>query len=70
MVFIAMAIMYHGLILMILSRISKIGDAQMYLNGDENKLSNSIIRWDRSMFIIYVIIFALVNVAYFIHYYE
>ena len=70
MIFIAMAILYHGMILIILRRISKIGDAQMYPNGNENELSNSIIRWDQTMIIIYVIIFALVNVAYFIRYYK
>ena len=70
MIFIGMAIMYHGLILIILRKSTKIGDSKMYSNGSNNELSNLIIKWDQLIFIIYIIIFALFNVSYFIYYYD
>ena len=62
--------MYHGLILMILRRVTKIRDVEMHSNRNDNELSNSIIKWDRFIFIVYLIMFVWVNFAYFIHYYE
>ena len=37
MIFIGMAIIYHGLILIILRRVTKIRDVEMHSNGNDNE---------------------------------
>ena len=53
MVFLAMAMIYHGIILFILRKIKKIKDAEMAQNDSEDVLSNSIIKLDRLILVIY-----------------
>ena len=67
MIFIAMAMMYYGLILLKLRmNIMKVGDADSSgPEGNGKELTISIIKWDLSMLIIYVIIFIIFNVCYF-----
>ena len=60
MIFIASAVMYHGLILFKLQKISKFEDATSTSN--ENKIG------DQLVLLIYVIIFTIFNIYYFISY--
>ena len=69
MVFLAMAMIYHGIILFILRKIKKIKDAVTAQNDSEDVLSNSIIKLDRLILVIYVNIFAVFNACYFMKYY-
>ena len=71
MIFIALAMLYYGLILFKLRKFSKknkIGSTKKDSNEDMEELSDSIIKWDRLMLVIYVIIFILFNAYYFIKY--
>ena len=70
MTFIAMAMMYYGLILFNLRKITKkIRTVEgKKSNEDAEELSNKIIKFDRLILIIYMIIFILFNVYYFIKY--
>ena len=69
MVFLAMAMIYHGIILFILRKIKTIKDAEMAQNDSEDVLSNSIIKLDRLILVIYGNIFAVFNACYFMKYY-
>lgn len=60
MIFIASAVMYHGLILFKLQKISKFEDTTSTSN--ENKIG------DQLVLLIYVIIFTIFNIYYFISY--
>ena len=70
MIFIALAMMYYGLILFKLRKIFKVEaeDDEKSLNRHAIKISNSIIKVDRVMLIVYLILFILLNVCYFIIY--
>ena len=69
MTFIAMAMMYYGLILFNLRKITKkIQMTEKTSKGKDEELSNIIIKFDRLMLIIYIIIFILFNAYYFIKY--
>ena len=70
MIFIEFAMVYYGLILYNLRSIKKIKDAVVAsAMTNEDQLSNSIIRWDRLVLVIYIAIFILFNVYYFSKYY-
>ena len=65
MIFVAMAMMYYGLILLKLRlNVMKIGDTDSGQEGNK-ELTISIIKLDISMLIVYVIIFIIFNVFYF-----
>ena len=69
MTFIALAMMYYGLILFKLRTILKIKDENWASKEHEKiQLSNSVIKFDRFMLIIYVLLFFLFNVYYFLNY--
>ena len=69
MTFIALAMMYYGLILFKLRTILKIKDENWASKEHEKiHLSNSVIKFDRFMLIIYVLLFFLFNVYYFLNY--
>ena len=61
--------LYHGVILFILRKIKKIEDTKMAQNDNEDVLlSNSIIKLDRLIFVMYGISFAIFNAYYFLKY--
>ena len=62
MAFIALAMMYYGVILFLLRKTSKEEAIRAF---DNVQLSDLIIQWDRTMIIIYVMIFLFFNVVYF-----
>ena len=66
MIFIAFAMLYYGLILFKLRRITKISDAKMDPMENDGQLTDSVIRSDHRMLVIYVAIFIFFNVCYFI----
>ena len=69
MIFLAIAMLYHGVILFILRKIKKIEDTKMAQNDNEDVLlSNSIIKLDRLIFVMYGISFAIFNAYYFLKY--
>ena len=68
MIFIAMAMFYYGLILFMLRKIFKIQDAEKAGMRHDVQLNNSIIKFDRGMFVLYVIIFIIFNASYFMTY--
>ena len=69
MTFIALAMMYYGLILFKLRTLLKIKDENWASKEHEKiQLSNSVIKFDRFMLIIYVLLFFLFNVYYFLNY--
>ena len=68
MIFIGMTMVYYGIILFRLRKILKIKDEKMASSENDIQVHNSIIKWDRAIFVGYGIIFALFNVAYFIKY--
>ena len=69
MLFIALALLYYGLILFNLRKILKISDAAKAGNEKNvQQMTNSIIKMDRLMVVAYMIIFLLFNVCYFISY--
>ena len=75
MSFIVNALLYYGLILFALRKISTEETRVMdfnarttVLNHKDVKLSNKIIRWDRFMLLAHLITFCFFNVGYFIEY--
>ena len=60
--------LYYGLILFNLRKILKIEDASKGSKENDIQRTNSIIRWDRFMLMIFVAIFFLFNICYFIKY--
>ena len=62
MSFMAMAMLYYGLILFKLQRCSKIKDKEMY----GIKISETIVKLDRLMLVTYCIVFGIYNAGYFI----
>ena len=68
MIFLAMAMVYHGIILFKLQIIKKVNDAEIASNENGTKLSNLIIKTDRLMLIGYIILFVIFNGCYFIKY--
>ena len=70
-IFISMAMVYHGLILFNLRKITKkiqIDEKRPSRKEKDEELSNRIIRLDRLMLIVYITIFILFNVYYFMKY--
>ena len=61
MVFIAIAMLYYGLMIFKLQRFNKIEDEK-----GAQQMSNSIIKLDRLMLVAYVMFFLIFNVYYFI----
>ena len=75
MLFIVNALLYYGLILFALRKISKeetkVMDLKMgtkSLNQKDVKLCNKIIKWDRFMILAHLITFIMYNVYYFFTY--
>ena len=66
MIFIAMAMAYYGMILFMLRKIKKVHDSKIGVIANEDKISNSIIKGDRLMIVLYVIAFIIFNLSYFI----
>ena len=69
MIFVQIAMDYYGLILLKLRPIVKIEDTEMAFPSNDVKLSNSVIKIDRLMLAVYLIIFGIFNVFYFIIYF-
>ena len=70
MIFVQIAMDYYGLILLKLRPIVKIEDTEMAaFPSNDVKLSNSVIKIDRLMLAVYLIIFVIFNVFYFIIYF-
>ena len=69
MSFMAMAMLYYGLILFKLRRCSKIEDNEMNYEENGNKVFNTIIKLDRIMLVTYCIVFVIYNAGYFMTYY-
>ena len=68
MIFISMAMFYYGLILFMLRKIFKIKDAEKAAMRNDIRLNNAIIKCDRGMLVLYVIIFIIFNTSYFMKY--
>ena len=68
-VFIAIAMFYYGLIIFKLQRFNKIEDEKKNSKENSAKVSNTILKWDRVMLLLYCIGFSLYNVTYFMNYY-
>ena len=68
MVFMSFAMMYYGLILFKLRRTSKEESAVRPFNEKDAHFSDLIIKWDRIIFVIYLITFIFFNFSYFIIY--
>ena len=69
MIFIALAMMYYGLILFKLRNLKKIKDATLTSKANEYENANLIIRYDRFILAIYIMSFFLFNAFYFSKYY-
>ena len=69
MIFIAMAMFYYGLILLMLRKFFKVEDAEKAGIRNDVQLNNAIIKYDRGMLVSYVIIFIIFNTIYFMRYY-
>ena len=70
MIFIAMAMMYYGLILFSMRKVLKIEDAaENYSNKKDIQVSNRVVKCDRFVFVSYVISFILFNSCYFMSYF-
>ena len=65
MIFIALAMIYYGMILFMLRKIKKVQDSNIVI-PNEDKLSNSIIKGDRVILVLYVFTFIIFNLSYFI----
>ena len=69
MIFICNAMLYYGVILFTMRKITKVEDAVMIPNKpyyDKNiGRTNSIIKWDRFMLFFHLIAFILFNCCYF-----
>ena len=68
MIFLQTAMDYYGLVLLKLRPIVKIEDTGMASPKHDVKLSNSVIKIDRLMLAVYLIVFAMFNTFYFIYY--
>ena len=66
MILVASALMYYGLILFKLRKILKIGDVANEKHVQQ--MTNSVIKMDHLMLVVYIMIFFLFNVCYFIYY--
>ena len=66
MILVASALMYYGLILFKLRKILKIGDVANEKHVQQ--MTNSVIKMDHLMLVVYIIIFFLFNICYFIYY--
>ena len=71
MVFMAIAVLYYGLIIFKLQRFNKIAeDEEMNCKKNTIKFSNTIRKWDRRMLVFYCIAFGFYNASYFMKYYS
>ena len=61
--------LHYGMIIFKLRRFNKIGDEEMNSKESDNKVSNTILKCDRLMLVIYCIVFGLYNAGYFMTYY-
>ena len=68
MIFIAMTMIYYGLILFKLQKNLKITDETTTSDGNDIQFYHSIIKLDHGMLVAYGILFILFNIAYFISY--
>ena len=66
MAFIALAMMYYGVILFLLRKTSLEEAIRAF---DNVQLSDLIIKWDRNVFVIYLGVFIFFNICYFIRNY-
>ena len=67
MLFMAIAMLYYGLIVFKLRRFNKIGKEKLNSKErDDSKTTNTILKSDRWMLVIYCIAFAVYNSVYFI----
>ena len=69
MLFMAMAMLHYGMIIFKLRRFNKIEDEKTNSKENDIKVSNTIIKWDRVMLILYCIVFGVYNAGYFMKYY-
>ena len=69
MIFIAMAMFYYGLILLMLRKFFKVEDAEKAGIRNDDRLKNAIIKYDHGMLVSYAIIFIIFNTIYFMRYY-
>ena len=60
---------YYGLILFMLRKIFKIEDVEKAVMKNDIQLNNAIIKCDRGMLALYVIIFIIFNASYFMRYF-
>ena len=67
MSFMAMAMLYYGLILFKLQSCSKIKDKEMEMDGI--KISKIIVKLDQLMLVTYCIVFGIYNAGYFMWFY-
>ena len=72
MIFVQIAMDYYGFILWKLRPIMKmkIEDTEMAFPKHDVKLSNSVIKTDGLMFVVYLIVFVMFNAFYFIIYFD
>ena len=70
MIFVQIAMDYYGLILLKLRPIMKVEDTEMAFPKHDAKLSNSVIKIDRLMLAVYLIVFVMFNAFYFITYFD
>ena len=61
---------YYGLIIFKLQRFNKIEDEKKNSKENSAKVSNTILKWDRVMLVLYCIGFGFYNVTYFMNYYS
>ena len=69
MVFMAMAMLYYGLIMFKLRRFNKIKNEEKNLKENDAILGNAILKWDRVMLVFYCSAFGLYNAGYFMKYF-
>ena len=68
MIFVFIAMDYYGLILLKLRPIMKVEDTETAFPKHDAKLSNLVIKIDRLMLAVYLIVFVMFNILYFIIY--
>ena len=69
MVFMAIAMLYYGLITFKLRRFNKIEDEKINSKENDIKVSNAILKLDRVMLVFYCLAFGFYNIGYFMKYY-
>ena len=64
MLFMAIAMLYYGLIIFKLRRFNKIEDEKMNYKENDIQVSNTILKLDRLMLVTYCIVFGIYNAGY------